>query len=1263
MRLFRDPLARRHLYWGVLGGALFPLVGSWVEIILRGLPFALSSFAAVQRTQPLLWIIDTAPFVLGAVAGMIGYQRSLSAMIHLGRKEWEAIFDSFSDPILVTDADGRLLRCNHAVIDRLNTTFTFVIGKPIADILTATEQGQGIDFQNNENGFSWLGRLYDVSTFPIQVDGGERQNLFILHDITQRVKMEQNLSTERNLLRTLIDNIPDRIYVKDTQGRKTVSNKADWLASGGKHMEEVIGRTDFESYPEDMAARFWEDDKAVLESGMPVMDREEPGLDAQGNPAWVMTTKVPLRNDNGDIIGLVGVGRDVTSQKQSDEKVRQLSRAVEQSASTIVITDVDGSIAYVNSKFTETTGYTREEALGKNPRILKSGYTSQDEYRNLWETISSGREWRGEFHNRKKNGDLYWESATISPILNEAGEITHYLAVKEDITGRKQVEAEVLRQKQFFESLVQNSPVAVVVLDNAHRIISVNPAFEKLYGYSNDEALDADLDALINTDESILDARAYTNEVMNKPVHAIGKRRRKDGSLVDVEILGVPVLVGGERIGILAMYHDISVLVRARQEAEQASQAKSEFLANMSHEIRTPMNGVIGMLELALDTPLTSEQRDYLQTSLQSAEALLTLLNDILDFSKIEAGRLELETIDFNLRNAVEDVAYTLARRAQDKGLEMACLIHPDLTSDLRGDPGRLRQILVNLVGNAIKFTHQGEIVIHAEPVEETNAHVKVRFAVQDTGVGIPYDRQAAIFDRFIQADGSTTRKYGGTGLGLAISKQLVEAMGGTIGVESTPGTGSTFWFEITFKKQSQGKSVTAPLTAGPVNLTRARILVVDDNQTNRTVLIKNVEALGSRVEATASGAKAIEALRNAHRSGDPFHIVLLDMQMPGMDGEQTARAIKSDPAVKDARIIILTSMGQRGDVARLEALGCSGYLLKPVKQQMLFDAVIAVLGQQEEKGPGLITRHILSEQRKSGMRILLAEDNSINQKLAVVLLQKAGFSVDAVETGAQALEKVQSNPYGAVLMDVQMPEMDGFEATRQIREWEKTVSRHTPIIAMTAHAMQGDRERCLEAGMDDYVTKPLQPKVLFSALDRWLSEAGNLSEEVVEEVQDYSSSSDVLSLEMDEGLFGESGAPESRVTQKPAPNLKSEQTAPTLPVNLESAISRFDGDRAFIIEMLMEFNGNLPERLKDIHAALQAGDASRLGRLAHNLKGSSLNLDIEALGQVALRLEDICMREDLTDAPALVAQLEEETRRFDKFLHDNIASDPKGGL
>ena len=519
-----------------------------------------------------------------------------------------------------------------------------------------------------------------------------------------------------------------------------------------------------------------------------------------------------------------------------------------------------------------------------------------------------------------------------------------------DVTERRRAEQEILRQKQYFEILLSNSPVAIVVLDNDSRITSCNPSFEKLFGYNFREVLGVNIDTLITNPESYDEALQYTQRAMTGRLHEVGKRRRRDGSLVDVEIFGVPVTVGGEKVGALAIYHDISELMNARQEAEQSNRAKSEFLANMSHEIRTPMNGVIGMLELALGTSLTSEQQEYLSISLQSAEALLGLINDILDLSKIEARGVELEKIDFDLRTTVEDVASTLAKRAQDKGLELACLIHPDLKVKLRGDPARLRQILINLVGNAIKFTHQGEIVVHAEPTAETETHVTIRLAVQDTGIGIPQVRQKAIFERFTQADSSTTRKYGGTGLGLTICKQLVEAMGGQIGIESTVGVGSTFWFIITIEKQAGDAQAAAPLVLEPVELKDLRLLGVDNNATNRTLLSRMAEGFGCRIETVGSGAKALEMLQNGVRDNDPFRVVLLDMQMPGMDGEQTARAIKSDPAVREVKIIILTSTGQRGDAARLEALGVAGYLLKPLKQQMLQEALIAVLGRKRGK-------------------------------------------------------------------------------------------------------------------------------------------------------------------------------------------------------------------------------------------------------------------------------------------------------------------------
>jgi two-component system sensor histidine kinase/response regulator len=1136
MNWHKQNTTTRFAIYGFLAGLLLLFVGVWAEMEREQLPFTYSAFIDLHQIVPLTFMLDLAPFLFALFAGIIGYQHDLNRLVSQSKKEWEATFDAFSDPIFIVDAAGNVIRCNHSVVDRLNMTYPKVLGRQLTEILSEGQAGSGQDVNYHGSEFLWLGRLYEIGIYPVYKGELSENIICILHDITGRKQVEIELEKNETLFRALFDRSPDAVVL----------------------------------------------------------------IDPHANVSWP-------------------------------------------------IIDCNEAACRMN-------GYTREELIGQSIDILNTSTGTEEERASYLKQLREAGNLKIETYHRRKDGTVF--PVDVSTSIIQAGERELIIGIDRDITERRQMTLELNREKQYFESLIVNSPVATVVLDNSENIISSNPAFEQLYGFESNEILGANLDTLITNEQTRQEAAQYTQDVMSKAVHAIGRRQRKDGSSVDVELFGVPVMIDGKKTGAFAMYHDISDIVRSRREAEEANRAKSEFLANMSHEIRTPMNGVMGMLELALDTQLTAEQNDYLQTSLHSAEALLSLLNDILDFSKIEAGRLDLESINFSLRNAIEDVAYTLAKRAQDKGLEMACLVDPDLTSSLRGDPGRLRQVLVNLVGNAIKFTHQGEIVIRAEPLEQEEKYVTIHFSVQDTGIGIPYERQGAVFERFTQADGSTTRTYGGTGLGLTISKQLVEMMGGKIGLESKPGIGTTFWFDIKFEKMPREKrGDTAPLTLGPVNLTQARILVVDDNQTNRMVLTKNVESLGSRVDSVSSGAKALETLRNAHRSGDPYHIVLLDMQMPGMDGEQTARAIKSDPSVKDVKILVLTSMGQRGDAIRLEALGCSGYLLKPVKQQMLFDAVVAVLGRNEDSAPSLVTRHSLSEKRKQNLRLLLAEDNPINQKLAIVLLQKAGYSIDAVETGLQALEKVKANHYNAVLMDIQMPDMDGLEATRQIRTWEKTNGQHIPIIAMTAHALPRDRDRCIEAGMDDYITKPLEPRVLMNALDRWTQNSLSEKENVEEEMQDYSSNEQEGFVDMGDDWFGESSSSASSASPKSAPVFapvfQTDSISDKLPADLEAALFRFAGDRDFMMEMCQEFKEHLPERMQEIKSALSAGDINTLGRLAHNLKGLSMNFSADPLSSLAIKLEACSRDENLESAPQLVEQMEKEATRLHEYISE----------
>ncbi|MFQ5964700.1 MAG: PAS domain S-box protein [Candidatus Scalinduaceae bacterium] len=1066
-------------------------------------------------------------------------------------------------------------------------------------------------------------------------------------EITNRKRAEVLQGKSEEGYRKLIENAQDAIISIDEKGIVNVWNK---LAEDtfGYTKSEIIGQPITTIIPE----RYRKQHKEGLERFLKTHETRIIGKTVKIYGITKKGVEIPIemslsfQKDSEDRYTFMSIIRDITEREKRGEEIRKLSRAIEQSPVSVVITDTKGNIEYVNKKFMQTTGYTYEEVIGKNPRVLKSDDKTSEEYRELWDTITSGNEWVGEFHNKKKNGQLYWEYASISPIKNQDGKITHFIAVKEDITERKRTEKALkihARQQDIVVNLghkalsggdlttLMNDVVRNIaaILDNKYcKILELVPDGKALLlraGVGWKEGLVGQ-----TTVPTRLDSQAGYTLKSNKPVivEDLSTEKRFSGPplLHDHGVVsGMSVIIQGKKgpWGVLGTHathsktfgqDDINFLQAvanlladaiarkqsenelklAKEDAEVANTAKSEFLANMSHEIRTPMNGVIGMTNLLMDTELNREQYEYTSTVRESAYSLLTIINDILDFSKIEAGKLELEKIDFDLRISVDSIIDIFTFKTSEKGLELTYFIDPEVPPLLRGDPGKLRQVLINLISNAIKFTKDGEVAISISLARETDSHATLRFAVRDTGIGIPADRMNRLFQSFSQVDTSTTRKYGGTGLGLAISKQIVELMGGVIDVESEEGKGSTFWFTVVLEKQPSGQQQ-VPIELGDIE--NMRVLVVDDNSTNLHIFRAYLESWHCRVKEAGSAEEAMKKLRDAVNEGDPFKIALLDYCMPEVDGESLSKEIKEDPQLKDLILVMLTSVGKRGDASHFRRMGFAAYLVKPLKQSQLFDCLRIVTGKSASTGKDtsrqIVTRHSISEDHKRRIRILVAEDNIINQKIALRILdKKLGYHADVVTNGKEAIESLERLDYDLVLMDCQMPEMDGYEATRTIRNENSTVRNHRiPIIAMTANTMRGDREKCLEAGMDDYVTKPINVRELADVIERCLHNG-----------KEHKSQQSSLSVVTD-----------TETAKQEAPEvIYSEYT-----------------DDLDLVELIDEFAAGLGDDIKAMRLALEHGDYDGLRRLSHQMKGAGGSYGYPMLTEAATILEGAAKAKD----------------------------------
>ncbi len=919
---------------------------------------------------------------------------------------------------------------------------------------------------------------------------------------SERVRAETVLHHSEVRYRTLADSGQALIWTSGPDKKCDYFNQP-WLAFTGRTFAQEQGDGWVEGVHPDDRAR-------CLETYANAFARREAFSLVQrlrrhdGEFRWIQHNGSPRHDSTGNFVGYITHGLDITERKQAEEALRMehllFSSLLSTIPDNIYFKDRESRFVRINDRMAGFFGLRNAaDAIGKTDADFFSEEHARPAYEDEQRIMGTGVPIIGlEEKETWPNGRITWASSTKVPLHDADGRISGLVGISRDITERKKVEEALRENEERFRVLADSAQDAIVMFDDGDQILFWNGAAARLFGYTKAEAIGAKFHPLV-VPERFRDAftKGFAQLQQTGTRAEIGEvaelaALRKSGAEFPVE-LSLSMVTLHERQAAIGIFRDITERRRtqeamrmAMEEAKASVRLKSQFLANMSHEIRTPLNGIVGMTGLLLDTELTSEQRTFANTVRTSADCLLTIINDILDFSKIEAGMLTFEQRPFALRVPVETCLQLMAERAHTKGLELAYLIDDNVPVQVVGDAGRLQQVLLNLVGNALKFTERGEVVVRVRRESEEGENVWLRFTVTDTGIGIGREARSRLFQPFSQADGSVTRKFGGTGLGLAISKQLVGLMGGAIGVESEVGRGSTFWFTVKLAAQP------AALRVIPrrVDLAGQRALIVDDNQTNREILQRQLNAWRVSTACAADGESALALLRSTAQAGPPFTLALLDMQMPGMSGLDLARQISADPALAGLKMLVLTSMGSMPPFGEITSAGVAACLTKPVQQAELQEAIASLFGMSKPRPVAPVAPSRLPPEPKP-LRILLAEDNVVNQNVARMQLARLGYMVDIVVDGRAALEAAQAHPYDVVLMDCQMPEMDGYEATRQLRVWEQTRRAaggnraDLYIIAMTASAMAGDREACLAAGMDDYISKPVQSSELAAALAR----------------------------------------------------------------------------------------------------------------------------------------------------------------------------------
>ncbi len=1099
-----------------------------------------------------------------------------------------------------------------------------------------------------------------VAVAAVRDDAGEvTHHVWTVQDVSRARDAAVALQRSERYFRTLTDHSSDITAILDAKGRVTYMSPSVERVLGyppdhylGRRPMREVHPDDRRRIAEAFGTAFGTDDVVGLPVALRYARRD-------GGWAWIETVAHRIENDEGEPV-LVANSRDVTERLEAERALGASEVRFRQTLDTIQLaaltTDAQGRIVYVNERLLQLTGRRREELMGESEEHMLLAPDDPDlaaelrvERQAQLASDALSVHVESELVTRFRERRLMSWNRTVQ--RDQAGAIVAVTSVGEDITEWRAREQALTVTTSRLSTLVENLQAAVLVDDERHRAVLANQTFCDTFGLPftpnllKGWPLPVIVDAIRSQFADPEEFAAGVEAALVQGDGVVGEEvRLADGRVFERDYL--PIRHDQESYGYLWVYRDISAHVRladelraARDAAEAANRAKSAFLATMSHEIRTPMNGVIGMSGLLMDTPLTPEQRDMADMIRTSGDALLQIINDILDFSKIEAGRLELETVEFDLRQVVEGAVELLAERAAASSLELITVVDPDIPSTLCGDPSRLRQVLLNFIGNAIKFTDAGEIVVRATLEDESgDSSVLVRFSVRDTGIGIARDALERLFQPFMQADGSMARRYGGTGLGLAISRQLAELMGGTVGVTSTEQVGSTFWFTGRFQVAETATRGTARHEA----LVGVPALIVDDNATQREILGQLLRGWGMDVVAADGGIAAMSRLHSAAGMGRPIRLAVIDETMPVTDGFTLARLIKAEESLASTRIVLLAEPGRRTMPGRTAAAGIATYLRKPVRHFELMGAMVSLVataGDSPDPLAQLGEQAVTDDLVLPGTRVLVVEDNQVNAKLATAMLEKYGCLVDIAGDGLEALQATGRADYDLILMDCQMPELDGFEATRRLRIREGAAGTpRVPVIAMTANAMAGDRERCLEAGMDDYLAKPVRPEDLRIAIVRHVVNRTDRRRE---------------------GFAGGEGrrSPDAEVGPVPAVPLVDESRLAELGM-LE------DEEPGLVAELTALFAAETPALIGAITSGVAAADRGRVQDAAHTLKGSAGTIGAARVAELAKRILDLARGGTLEGTAGLADALEPAFASTLDAMHamaggDRAADDP----